>query len=153
MKSLPVRTSRFLTLVALCMIASASFAYSQTKAPASSAAKAAAAPSNSNLAKAIGNPNAPFINSYMASSNLATNYFGVAHPSLTNYLEIAGGSNFGVLSDNSPDWHNTTCKPNLATKKTTNESVSTAICPIAGTGTDAPTPAELVTMKIAQLLL
>jgi hypothetical protein len=96
---------------------------------------------NHGYAEIIGDPNTPFINKYAKSVNLATNYFAVAHPSLTNYLEIAGGSNFGVLSDNSPDWHNTTCKPNLATKKTTNESVSTAICPIAGTGTDAPTPA------------
>ena len=45
----------------------------------------------------------------------ATNYFAVAHPSLTNYLEIVGGSNFGVLSDNSPDWHNGSCDTNLRT--------------------------------------
>ncbi len=25
---------------------------------------------------------------------------------LTNYLEVLGGSNFGVQSDNYPDWHN-----------------------------------------------
>ena len=96
---------------------------------------------NHGYAEIIGDPNTPFINQYAKEVNLATNYFAVAHPSLTNYLEIAGGSNFGVLSDNSPDWHSTTCKPNLATKKTTNESVSAAICPITGTGTDAPTPA------------
>jgi phospholipase C len=96
---------------------------------------------NHGYAEIIGDPNTPFINAYAKNVNLATNYFAVAHPSLTNYLEIAGGSNFGVLSDNAPDWHNANCQPNLATKKTTNESVSTAICPISGTGTDAATPA------------
>jgi len=40
----------------------------------------------------IGNANAPFINSYAASANFAANYMGVGHPSLTNYLEIVGGS-------------------------------------------------------------
>jgi len=29
-------------------------------------------------------------------ANTATSYFAVAHPSLTNYLEVVGGSNFGV---------------------------------------------------------
>ena len=46
----------------------------------------------------IGNPDAPFINAYASEANLATNYYGVGHPSLTNYLEIVGGSNFGVIS-------------------------------------------------------
>ncbi len=46
------------------------------------------------LSEIIGNPNAVH-QQLRASSNLATNYFAVAHPSLTNYLEIVGGSNFG----------------------------------------------------------
>ena len=89
----------------------------------------------------IGNPYAPFINSEATTANLATNYFAVAHPSLTNYLEVNGGSNFGVLDDNVPDWHNAACQPNLATGVPSTEAVSTAICPIAGTGTEAGTPA------------
>jgi len=88
----------------------------------------------------IGNTNAPFINSYAAQANLATNYFGVGHPSLTNYLEIVGGSNFGVVNDFSPDWHNTTCIPNLASGPSL-ESATSNICPIAGHGIDAETPA------------
>src|ERR1700757_5093974 len=66
----------------------------------------------------VGNPNEPYLNSLIASGkvNLATNYFAVGHPSLTNYLEIVGGSNFGVRSDNSPDWGNSSCSPNIATK-------------------------------------
>ena len=92
----------------------------------------------------VGNPNAPFTNSYLKTANAATNYFAVGHPSLTNYLEIVGGSNFGVRSDNAPDWHNSTCTPNLlTTPPTTNwdNPNSGPVCPIYGTGTDAATPA------------
>jgi phosphatidylinositol-3-phosphatase len=95
---------------------------------------------NHGYAQIAGNPNAPFINSYMNPSNLATNYYAVAHPSLTNYLEITGGSNFGVLTDGNSQWHNTTCKPNLATGVVDTEAVGAAICPITGTGSDAATP-------------
>src|SRR5215469_11205769 len=64
----------------------------------------------------VNNPNAPFINTYIKSSaSYAKNYFAVGHPSSTNYLEIVGGSNFGVRSDNAPDWHNNSCTPNLLT--------------------------------------
>ena len=89
----------------------------------------------------IGNPFATFINSYATSANLATNYYAVAHPSLTNYLETVGGSNFGVLSDNPPDWHDLSCATNLSTGiANTDNPPSPNICPIAGTGTDAATP-------------
>ena len=90
------------------------------------------------------NPQAPFINSMMAKANTATNYFAIAHPSLTNYLEVVGGSNFNNLSDQYPDWHNTRCKPNIAAGQPTNtDNPSTGlICPIGGTGGhDAATPA------------
>ncbi|MGA9504197.1 MAG: alkaline phosphatase family protein, partial [Terriglobales bacterium] len=87
------------------------------------------------------NPNAPFINQYAQSANLATNYFAVAHPSLTNYLEVVGGSNFGVHSDNPPDWHDRTCATNLSTGiPNTDNPPSPNICPISGSGTDAATP-------------
>ncbi len=89
----------------------------------------------------LGNPDAPFINAYADRVNLATNYYAVAHPSLTNYLEVVGGSNFGVLNDNSPDWHNATCTNNLASGTTSfDTSAFGPICPIYGTGTDAATP-------------
>jgi hypothetical protein len=90
----------------------------------------------------IGNPDTPFAESYANSANSATNYFAVAHPSLTNYLEVVGGSNFGVHSDNNPDWHNEKCTNNLSsgTVNTDNPS-SPNVCPIYGTGTDAATPA------------
>jgi hypothetical protein len=90
----------------------------------------------------VGNPNAPFVNSYISSTNSATNYFAVGHPSSTNYLEIVGGSNFGVRSDNGPDWHNGNCMPNLQTGTTNFDNPNSGpVCPISGTGTDAATPA------------
>src|SRR5215469_13755085 len=75
---------------------------------------------NHGYSQIVGNPAAPFANQYAKSANSATNYFAVGHPSSTNYLEIVGGSNFGVRSDNSPDWHDSSCSPNLATPGTTN---------------------------------
>lgn len=96
---------------------------------------------NHGYGQIIGNPNAPFANEYAKAANSATNYFAVAHPSSTNYLEIVGGSNFGVHSDNNPDWHNAACTTNLqsGTVNTDNPS-SPNVCPIAGEGTDAATP-------------
>jgi phosphatidylinositol-3-phosphatase len=89
----------------------------------------------------VGNPNAPFANWYMHNANSANNYFAVGHPSLTNYLEIVGGSNFGVRSDNNPDWHNATCTANLALGTVvTDNPPSPNVCPIFGSGTDAETP-------------
>ena len=92
---------------------------------------------NHGYSQIVGNPNAPFANWYMNNANSANNYFAIGHPSLTNYLELVGGSNFGVRSDNNPDWHNATCLPNLATKTVnTDNPVSSNVCPISGTGTD-----------------
>ncbi len=89
----------------------------------------------------VGNPSSPYTNKYMTLANTAKNYFAIAHPSLTNYLEVVGGSNFGVLNDNSPDWHNANCTTNLASGTASYDvSTSPPVCPIAGTGTDAATP-------------
>src|SRR5260370_33154128 len=78
----------------------------------------------------LNNPNAPFVNRYAKTANLASNYFAVAHPSLTNYLETVGGSNFGVHSDNDPDFHDRSCATNLSTGiPNTDNPVSPAICP------------------------
>ena len=88
------------------------------------------------------NPNAPFVNQLAQSANAATNYFAIAHPSLTNYLEVVGGSNFGVQSDNNPDWHSRSCVANLESETVnTDNPPSPDVCPIGGIGTDAATPA------------
>jgi len=89
------------------------------------------------------NPQAPFINSLMARANLATNYYAIAHPSSTNYLEVVGGSNFNKLSDQYPDWHNANCVPNIVPGQTTNTDSpnSGTFCPISGkNGADAAIP-------------
>ena len=105
---------------------------------------------NHAYAQIVGNPNAPFANHYAKSANAANNYFAIAHPSLTNYLEVVGGSNFGVQTDNSPSWHDTTCLTNLATGTVaTDVPASPDVCPIWGTGTDAPTPAIDYTNEVS----
>jgi hypothetical protein len=98
---------------------------------------------NHPFSQIIGNSAAPFINSYAKTANLAANYFAVGHPSLTNYLELVGASNFGVVNDNSPDWHNTTCQADATrnTLKTPQLEGALDTCPIAGSGYDAETPA------------
>ena len=60
----------------------------------------------------LGNQNAPFINSYTKVANQATNYFAVGHPSAPNYLEIIGGSNFGLTNDFWPVWISGGCVDN-----------------------------------------
>ena len=47
----------------------------------------------------IGNSNAPFINALASSHGLATNYFGVTHPSQPNYIAATSGSTNGVADD------------------------------------------------------
>jgi len=97
---------------------------------------------NHGYSQIIKNPNAPYINKLAETQQLATNYFGIGHPSLTNYLELVGGSNFGIQSDDNPDWHNNNCQPNLITGIAHTENPSNAvICPIGGMGKDAATPA------------
>jgi hypothetical protein len=97
---------------------------------------------NHGLSQIYSNPNAPFINKLANSANTGTNYFAVGHPSLTNYLETVGGSNFGIRSDNYPDWHSTACTPNIVAVVTaTDNPPSPLVCPISGSGTDAATPA------------
>jgi phosphatidylinositol-3-phosphatase len=86
---------------------------------------------NHSASEVIGNTaNAPFINKLAQSANLATNYFAVGHPSLPNYLHVVGGSNFGVAGDPTPKWHNDPSSPGT-------------VIPLAGSGVDLPTPANL----------
>src|SRR5260370_5618898 len=55
---------------------------------------------NTSYTSLIGNPNAPWINSAAATYGLATNYYGVSHPSQPNYIAATSGSTNGVTSDN-----------------------------------------------------
>jgi phosphatidylinositol-3-phosphatase len=54
----------------------------------------------------IGNGAAPYINGLASSYGLASQYYGVSHPSLPNYLALTAGSAFGINSDC------TTCRVN-----------------------------------------
>jgi phosphatidylinositol-3-phosphatase len=54
---------------------------------------------NTGYASLIGNPNAPWINSAAQTYGLATNYFGVTHPSQPNYIAATSGSTNGVVND------------------------------------------------------
>ncbi|HEX6511721.1 MAG TPA: alkaline phosphatase family protein [Chloroflexota bacterium] len=54
---------------------------------------------NRSEASIIGNPAAPFINSLAGSYASLDNYSAVSHPSLPNYLALAGGDTFGITSD------------------------------------------------------
>jgi len=106
---------------------------------------------NHGYSQIVGNPNAPFINQEMKSANYASNYFAIGHPSSTNYLEVVGGSNFGIRSDDYPNWHSS-CMPNLLTGIATLDTPAAnpaLICPIYGTGIDAETPAQDCTNEVS----
>ena len=47
---------------------------------------------NTGYKSLIGNPNAPWINHAATTYGLATNYFGVTHPSQPNYIAATSGS-------------------------------------------------------------
>jgi phosphatidylinositol-3-phosphatase len=55
---------------------------------------------NTSYGTIIGSPYAPQINALADQYGLATNYFGVTHPSEPNYMANIGGSFFGVQDDN-----------------------------------------------------
>lgn len=79
----------------------------------------------------LGNADAPFINGYANQANQATNYFAVGHPSAPNYLEIVGGSNFGLQNDFFPNWIGTGCIDNAPSS-----GCGGAFTPIAVAGFD-----------------
>jgi hypothetical protein len=55
---------------------------------------------NTSYGTIIGNSLAPNINALAGRYGLATNYFGVTHPSEPNYVANIGGSYFGIQDDN-----------------------------------------------------
>ncbi len=54
---------------------------------------------NTGYGTLIGNPNAPFTNFAAATTGLATNYYGVSHPSQPNYIAATSGALNGVMDD------------------------------------------------------
>lgn len=55
---------------------------------------------NKSDSQIVDNPAAPYINSLIRRYAFASNYYGVAHPSLPNYVATIAGSTFGSHSDN-----------------------------------------------------
>jgi phospholipase C len=51
---------------------------------------------NHSYSQIVGSPSAPYLTSLAARYGLATNYHGLTHPSLPNYLAMVGGTTFGV---------------------------------------------------------
>src|SRR5262245_25118221 len=70
---------------------------------------------NHGFGDVIGNPAAPNLNALAQEFGLATNYFGVSHPSEPNYVALLGGDFFGIADDN-PYFINTVDKPSLITQ-------------------------------------
>lgn len=82
------------------------------------------------------NVDTPFIHQLARTSNVAEYYFAVGHPSLCNYLEMVGGSNFGIQNDDYPAWHG-------------KQTDMPANGPLAGHGFDAATPAVIAPFGVA----
>ncbi len=55
---------------------------------------------NHNYDETAGNPQAPYINSLMASGANLTNFHAITHPSQPNYFALYAGSTFGTTDDN-----------------------------------------------------
>ena len=55
---------------------------------------------NHNYDEIAGNPQAPYINSLMASGANLTNFHAITHPSQPNYFALCAGSTFGTTDDN-----------------------------------------------------
>ncbi len=54
---------------------------------------------NTEFDEIIDNGDAPFFNQLAGQYGLATNYFGITHPSFPNYLATVGGDTFGITEN------------------------------------------------------
>jgi phosphatidylinositol-3-phosphatase len=63
---------------------------------------------NHEYGSVIGRPEASYVNSLAATYGLATNYYAASHPSLPNYFALTAGSTFGIASDCTTCYVNTT---------------------------------------------
>ena len=56
---------------------------------------------NHSKSSVLGDPNAPYVNSLASRYAVASDYYGVTHPSQPNYVAAISGSNWGVNDDQS----------------------------------------------------
>ena len=54
---------------------------------------------NKDYQSVLGSNQAPYMRALSQQYGVATNYYGIRHPSLPNYLALIGGNTFGVTSD------------------------------------------------------
>ncbi len=73
---------------------------------------------NHSQSSVIGDANAPYLNTLADHYATATNYYGVTHPSMPNYLATIAGDNFGIQDDEDENVVNLD-RPNLAQQLTT----------------------------------
>lgn len=59
---------------------------------------------NHSYSQIIGSSAAPYINSLLPAGALATDYHGITHPSLPNYVALTAGSTYGITSDCTTCW-------------------------------------------------
>lgn len=60
---------------------------------------------NHSYPEVIGSSAAPYVNTLASACGLATNYLGVSHPSLPNYVAMTSGGTQGITDDNPPPSH------------------------------------------------
>ncbi len=60
---------------------------------------------NHSYAQIVGNQSAPYLNRLAGQCGLATDYHGVSHPSLPNYIAAASGDTQGITDDDGPAAH------------------------------------------------
>ena len=54
---------------------------------------------NKDYERVLGGDQAPYMRALAQQYGVATNYYGIRHPSLPNYLALTGGDTFGISSD------------------------------------------------------
>ena len=60
---------------------------------------------NKNYSSVVGSGQAPYINRLAHRYGLATDYSGISHPSLPNYIALTSGSDQGISDDSDPSSH------------------------------------------------
>lgn len=60
---------------------------------------------NKKYSDIVGSSSAPYMNSLISDCGLPTNYHGVTHPSMPNYLAATSGSTYGITDDKAPSAH------------------------------------------------
>jgi phospholipase C len=103
------RASIFALLVALLLASCGTLSPPSSIAPVAPPVAPAPMPSlshifvivleNKSYDQALNGTDAPYLSTLAHQYGLATNYTGITHPSLPNYIALTGGSTFGITSD------------------------------------------------------